>query len=101
MKGIRPAQGIVLRFFGWLGDHELVVLLAFVGIASGAWLFSFIASEVIRGDTSAFDRSLLLAMRRSGDLSPVGPPALQESARDITALGGATALALVTAFVSI
>jgi undecaprenyl-diphosphatase len=97
MKVGRTAHGIVARFVSWLGGHELAVLLAFVGIASGSWLFSFIASEVIKGDTLAFDRSVLLAMRRPGDLAPMGPPGLQESARDLTALGGATALALLTA----
>jgi undecaprenyl-diphosphatase len=90
-------SGLVGRFFAWLGSHELAVLLAFVGIAAGAWIFSYIASEVIKGDWQAFDRNLLLAMRRP-DLSPLGPPSLQESARDITALGGITALSLVTIF---
>jgi undecaprenyl-diphosphatase len=84
------------RFFAWLQSRELAVLLSFLGIAAGVWLFSFIASEVMGGDTMSFDRSLLLAMRHPGDLSPLGPPALQESARDITALGGATTLALLT-----
>ena len=86
---------ILFRFFNWLGGNEFAVLLAFVGIASGAWLFSFIASEVMQGDTRSFDRRVLLAMRRP-DLSPIGPPAIQESARDITALGGTTALLLIT-----
>ena len=35
-------------------------------------------------------------MRNPGDLQPIGPPAVQESARDLTALGGTTALLLVT-----
>jgi undecaprenyl-diphosphatase len=93
-------QGVVLGFFRWLGSHELGVLLAVAGIASGAWLFTFIASEVTEGDARSFDTSILLAMRRSGDLAPIGPPALEESARDLTALGGPTALALLTAFTS-
>jgi undecaprenyl-diphosphatase len=75
-------------------------LLAFAGIASGAWLFSFIASEVMKGDTQEFDRRILLAMRRPGDLLPIGPPAVQESARDLTALGGTTALLLITVITS-
>ncbi len=87
---------IFSRFLAWLGGHELGVLLAFVGIASGIWLFSAIAGEVLEGDTQAFDQKVLLAMRRPGDRSPIGPPALQETARDITALGGATVLGLLT-----
>lgn len=96
MKSVRSAQGAILRFFAWLGSHEFGVLLGLVGVACGAWLFTYLASEVMEGDTQAFDRSVLLAMRRPGDLSPIGPPGLQESARDLTALGGATALALLT-----
>jgi undecaprenyl-diphosphatase len=91
-----PRWGPVLRFFSWLGSHELPVLLAFAGVASGAWLFSFIAAEVIHGDTQAYDRSLLLAMRRPGDHGLLGPPSLQDAARDITALGGVTTLTPLT-----
>src|SRR5258707_10850751 len=87
---------ILFRFLGWLGRNEFAVLLAFAGVASGAWLFSFIASQVMQGDTQSFDRRVLLAMRRPGDLSPIGPPAIQESARDLTALGGTTTLVLIT-----
>lgn len=87
------------RFFGWLGRHELSVLLAFAALASGAWVFSYIASEVTQGDTQAFDRKLLLAMRQP-DGSPLGSPELQEAARDITGLGGVTTLSLVTIFTS-
>jgi undecaprenyl-diphosphatase len=93
---ITPRRGAVLQFFSWLGSHELPVLLAFAGVASGAWLFSFIASEVMHGDTQAYDRSLLLAMRRPGDHGLLGPPSLQDAARDVTALGGVTTLTLLT-----
>ena len=93
---ITPNRGAVVQFFSWLGSHELPVLLAFAGVASGVWLFSFIASEVVHGDTQAFDRSLLLAMRRPGDHGLLGPPGLQDAARDITALGGVTTLTLLT-----
>ena len=91
--------GPVDRFFGWLGSHELSVLLAFAALAAGAWCFGFIASEVTSGDTKSFDRTLLLAMRRP-DRSPVGGPGLQEAARDLTGLGGVTTLTLVTVFTS-
>jgi len=91
-----PRQSALLRFFSWLGSHELRVLLAFAAVACCSWLFSFIASEVIHGDTQAFDRSLLLAMRRPGDHALLGPPSLQDAARDVTALGGVTALTLLT-----
>jgi undecaprenyl-diphosphatase len=95
----KTAQDLVSRFFGWLGSHELSVLVAFAALAGGAWAFSYIASEVHRGDTNSFDRSLLLALRKP-DRSPMGGPGLQEAARDITGLGGVTTLSLVTLFTS-
>lgn len=55
-----------------------------------------IADEVIEGDTLGFDRTVLLAMRRPGGLEPMGPPFLQEAARDITALGGPAVLGILT-----
>jgi undecaprenyl-diphosphatase len=93
----QSSRSVLLRFFTWLGGHELAVLLAFGGMAAGVWMFAMIADEVMEGGTQAFDRKLLLAMRRPGDLAPIGPPAVQESARDITALGGVVVLGLVTA----
>jgi undecaprenyl-diphosphatase len=92
---MEPRRNFLLRFLAWIGAHELPVLLAFVGIASGVWIFSLVAGEVMEGGTQALDRKLLLSMRRA-DRSPKGPPALQEAARDITALGGATVLTLLT-----
>jgi hypothetical protein len=40
-------------------------------------------------------------LRRPGDLRPVGPPALLNAARDITALGGPSVLTLLTVAVSL
>ena len=75
------------------------LLLTLAGIASGVWVFASVAEEVSEGDTAALDRRLLLALRRSADLQdPVGPRWFQESARDVTALGGFTVLTLVTVF---
>jgi len=88
--------GILNRFLIWLGGHELAVLLAFAGIVSGVWLFGLIAAEMIDGGTQAFDERVLLAMRHPADRSPLGPPYVQDAARDVTALGGVTVLALVT-----
>jgi undecaprenyl-diphosphatase len=84
------------RFFAWLGGHELAILLAVAGIAGGVWMFALLADEVMEGGTQGFDRKLLLAMRRPGDLAPLGSPAIQESARDITALGSVVVLGLLT-----
>ena len=83
------------RFLAWLGAHEVALLLAVGGIAAGIWIFAAIADEVREGGTQAFDQKLILAMRHP-DLSPIGPAFLQESARDVTALGGTAVLGLLT-----
>jgi len=88
-------RSLVVRVFLWLGGHELGVLLAVAGIVGGVWMFAEIAGQVINGGTQMLDRKLLLSMRRP-DLTPIGPPALQEAARDITALGGVAVLGLLT-----
>jgi undecaprenyl-diphosphatase len=89
-------RNALLRFFAWLGGHEAAVLWAVGGIAAGVWIFAMIAGEVKESDTLSFDRQLLLAMRRP-DLSLKGPPAFQEAARDVTALGSVVVLTLITA----
>ena len=72
----------------------IVALLAFAGGALG---FGWIAAKVAEGDTAAFDRALMLALRNPADLAdPLGPPWLEEAARDLTGLGGFTVLTLVT-----
>jgi undecaprenyl-diphosphatase len=88
----------VKRLLNWLGGHELAMLLALAGIAAGVWTFAALASEVKEGETRGFDREMLLAMRRPGDLSPKGGPGVQEAARDITALGSVSILGLITLF---
>jgi undecaprenyl-diphosphatase len=84
------------RLLHWLGSHEMTVLLALAGIAAGVWVFAALAGEVVEGDTEAFDRAVLLALRQPGTLAPLGPPAVQDAARDISALGGLAVLAIVT-----
>jgi undecaprenyl-diphosphatase len=89
-------QSVLFRFLGWLGGHELGILVLLFAIAAGVWAFALLASEVKEGETSAFDRRILLSMRRPGDLAPIGSPAVQEAVRDITALGGVAVLGFVT-----
>jgi undecaprenyl-diphosphatase len=94
-------RNFFLRALAWLGRHEFGTLLAIGGLAAGVWLFAALADEVMEGGTRKLDRSLLLALRRPGDLQPLGPPALLDAARDITALGGPPLLMLLTAAVSL
>jgi undecaprenyl-diphosphatase len=93
----RSVRTFPTGFLAWLGGHELGVLLAMAGIAAGVWTFAAIADDVREGETQTFDRRVLLAMRRPADGSPLGSPSFQEAARDVSALGSATVLGLVTA----
>lgn len=85
-----------MKILAWLGGHELGILVLLFAIAGGVWAFATLASDVKEGETSSFDRRILLSMRHPGDLSPKGSPAVQEAVRDISALGGVTLLSLVT-----
>ena len=83
----------ILRFVR--REHRLLFLLAVgAGLAFG---FIQLASEMQEGDTAAFDRSILTALRTPGDLAvPIGPHWLLPAMTDITALGGTTVLTLVS-----
>jgi undecaprenyl-diphosphatase len=73
----------------------LIVLLA-------GWAFVALAGEVTEGETSAFDRAVILSLRNPADLAdPIGPPWVEELGRDITALGGVGVLTIVTVAVSV
>jgi len=77
---------------------ELRLLVGLTAVFVFLWGFLYVMDEVTEGDTYALDRAILLALRRSGQLAtPVGPRWLQETARDITALGGFTVLTLLVA----
>ena len=59
--------------------------------------FAVLTAAIVGGRTAEFDRSLLLALRSPAPAHlPLGSRWAQESARDVTALGGFTVLTLVT-----
>jgi undecaprenyl-diphosphatase len=79
------------------GRRELGVLVALAVVAGALWLFAGLAAKVAEGEGWAYDRQLLLALRNPADpADPIGPRWLEEVARDVTALGGATVLVLAT-----
>jgi undecaprenyl-diphosphatase len=81
----------------YLRRIEAWLLLAVAVLGGGLWFVLKLASEIQEGETEAFDRALLLALRTPHNPHlPAGPRWLQESARDVTALGGFTVLALVS-----
>ena len=83
------------------GRIDSVLLLTGLAILIGACGFIALAWAVRAGMTQQFDERLLLAARDPADPEKIlGPAALEEVARDLTALGGVAALCLVTAAVS-
>lgn len=69
-----------------------------VGLGGCALLFLFLqlASEVIEGETLAFDKKIVLALRKADDPSrPIGPAWVTGALLDLTALGGPTVIGLV------
>ncbi|MGD8395634.1 MAG: phosphatase PAP2 family protein [Candidatus Eiseniibacteriota bacterium] len=83
----------------WLrhARDEALLVAALLVVSLTIWSFAELADEVIEGETHAFDRTVLLAMREPGDGSdPIGPPSFEEMVRDLSALGGTVVLTLVT-----
>ncbi len=80
-----------------LRARELVTVALLAVLAGGVWTFVAVAAAVGVGEVREVDREVLLAMRAPHDLSdPIGPPWFEEMGRDLTALGGATVLTLVS-----
>ena len=78
------------RALGWLWP---LLLLALVGAAG---LTSYIADELAEGESFRLDSVLLLALRQPGHPGiPIGPPWLEQTAIDLSALGGFTVLWLL------
>lgn len=82
----------------WWTRIEFEVLAAGLIVAGGMWGFVEL-SEVARDSVPhGFDTSILLAFREPGQPdNPIGPVRLEAVMRDITSLGSAAVLTLVTA----
>lgn len=94
---LQHLQRLVRRVPGdtrwWLG-----LVLALI---STVWLFAEISDAVLERDTSAFDESVVRAMRDPSDVTRSrGPAWLPQAARDVTSLGGMAVLLIVTVTVS-
>lgn len=76
---------------------ETRALLLWLAAAAAIWAFLKLAGEMTEGETNALDSRILLSLRRPGDLAdPIGSRSVEESMRDVTALGGVTFLTLLT-----
>jgi undecaprenyl-diphosphatase len=73
------------------------VLIALFLAAGTLWVFEEIQEKFVSGRARAIDTAILLAFRTTDPTDPVGPKWVEELARDITALGSLSVLALVIA----
>ncbi len=77
-----------------LDRRALIAFLALTVLLAGV---GNLASEVVEGDTLAFDRWLIAGLRDPADPgSPIGPSWLTKTMIDLTALGGGPFLTLLT-----
>lgn len=83
-------------FLTRLERREIAWLLVGLGGCILLLVFLKLASEVMEGETLAFDKRIVLAFRKADDLSrPIGPAWIESSLLDLTALGGPTVITLV------
>lgn len=81
-----------------LGKDALLILGA-IGVLAAVLIFFTVASEVREGDTLSLDRAVLVAMRTDGNVADAwGPEWVEDWMRDITALGSAAVLILMSLF---
>lgn len=77
------------------------ILIVFLILAVGSFVFLKLGSEIMEGDQFALDRLILQGLRHRADPAiPVGPAWLQTAMIDVTALGGVTTLTLLTAIIA-
>ena len=87
---------------GWLALARREIGPIALVMLAGACLLVFrnIAEEVGEGDTHAFDRTIIYALRTPGDVSrPIGPDWLNVAATDVTSLGSLTVLGIIVLLV--
>lgn len=87
------------RMLRLLGRHhaDSYALVLFLILAAALFIFLKLASEVAEGDTAAFDKWVLEALRSPADPAvPIGPAWLRRTMVDLTALGGVPVLTLIT-----
>ena len=100
-KGPPPSErlGRVARLIAW-SRAEIKGLIIFFGLAGLVWGFAEIADEVTEGESRTFDEGVMRAFRTAGDLNdPIGPNWFEIAMKDVTSLGGASVLTLMTVLV--
>lgn len=87
-----------LGFWNWVRQNvDLLMLGALALVVIGAWVVIELGDEVLEGDARHYDEWVLHRLRVPGDpTDPIGPLWFEGVWRDITALGSAAVLGLVT-----
>jgi hypothetical protein len=76
---------------------ETWILMSVLTISVLLFAFGLIAQEVSEGELLTFDKSVMRALRNPANPSiPIGPPWLQEAARNITSLGSTIVLGIIS-----
>ncbi|WP_244730551.1 phosphatase PAP2 family protein [Mesorhizobium sp. 113-3-3] len=72
--------------------YSLVAVMLVACLVLG---FGVLAEEVLEGDTTKFDLAIMSTLRAADPANPIGPPWLQEAARDVTSVGSVVFLGFV------
>ncbi|WP_245465244.1 MULTISPECIES: hypothetical protein [unclassified Mesorhizobium] len=81
-----------------LGGNEIWPVAAVLVAGCLVLTFGLLAEEVLEGDTSRFDMTVLMALRSGGNpANPIGPARLGEMGRDVTSLGSFAFLGFIFA----
>ncbi|MDB6150134.1 MAG: hypothetical protein JWQ44_1582 [Chthoniobacter sp.] len=79
---------------------ERAILIVLLLIGGSVWAFVEIADEVLEGGSQHFDETAIRFFRDPNNPAiPIGPVWVADVARDVTALGGVTVTAMMTAAV--
>lgn len=90
------------RALGRLADSDAVLLVRALLAVGAVWVFLAVASEVGEGETRHVDERIVRAFRDSRDpADPIGPPWVEGTMRDLTALGSNVVLLIFTSAVAV
>jgi undecaprenyl-diphosphatase len=80
---------------------EVAFLFCLLGICLAVWAFAAVADEIDEDEHLHLEQRVMLALRDAGNPShPAGPAWLTQVAIDVSALGGATVITLMSLLVS-
>src|SRR5687768_5639933 len=96
---IAAVRSRIEKVLAWRKTEPFFLEL-FIVMGLLVWAFISIGENVVEGDTHGIDQAILEFLREPGDLdNPIGPWWVEALFRDLTALGGASVLTLLTVFV--